>query len=169
MYQKRAKKGKNPGRPASPRPAGLAPPKTQSRLRTGGNVTHSRVSESRVGPWFNWKHRKASTSIQRSIKQPKSTSISRTNFPGECPRIEQSLGQVRGRDGLEGGWPASSRPAGLATTKPARTQLSTDFREGLEPLSERWRPCGSNPRPAGLGEAGRPHLEASQAEVWHGS
>ena len=164
MYQKWAKKGKNPGRAASPRPAGLAPPKTQSRLLTSGNVTHSRGSKSRVGSWFNWKHRKASISIQRSTKQPKSTSISRTHFPGECPRAEQSLSQVRGRNGPEG-----PRPAGLATTKPARTQLSTDSRKGSELLSERRRPHGGNPRPAGLGEAGRPHLEASQAEVWRGS
>ena len=32
-------------------------------------------------------------------------------------------------------------------------------------MSERRRPRGGTPRPAGLGEAGRPHMEASQAEV----
>jgi len=106
MCQKWTKLGANPGRPASPRPAGLAPPRTWSRLRTSGNVTHSWGSESRVGSWFNWIHRKASTSIQRFTRQPKVTSISRTHFPGKCIRAEQSLGKVRGRDGPEGGRPA---------------------------------------------------------------
>ena len=126
-------------------------------------MTHSRGSKSRVRPWFNWIHRKASTSIQRSTKQPKSTSISRTHFPGECPRIEQSIGQVRGRDGLEGGRPASPRPAGLAIATVNRNQLSIDTRRGSEPLSERRRPRGGNPRPAGVGEAGQPHFARSQA------
>ena len=95
MYQKWTKKGKFLGRPVSPRPAGLAPPKTQPRLRTSRNVTHSWGSESRVGPWFNWIHRKASTSIQRSTRQPKIKYISATHFPGEGTRAEQSLGKTR--------------------------------------------------------------------------
>jgi len=64
---------------------------------------------------------------------------------------------------------ARGRPAGLATAAIRQTQLSTDSKEGSEPLSERRRPRGGNPRPAGLGEVGRPHMEASQAEVWRGS
>ena len=98
--------GKILGRPASPRPAGLALPQARPQLRTSDNVTQSRGSKSRVRPWFNWKYRKASTLIQRSTRQPKITKIAGTHFPGECSRAEQGLAQVRGRDGPEGGRPA---------------------------------------------------------------
>jgi len=50
--------GKIPGWPASPRPAGLAPPHTVPHLQSRGNVTRSSTSESRIGCWFNrmdWK------------------------------------------------------------------------------------------------------------------
>ena len=169
MYQKWAKKGKNPGRPASPRPAGLAPPKTQSRLLSSGNVTHSRGSKSRVGHWFKWIHRKASTSSQRTARQPKIKRTSATHFPGDCTKAVQSPGKTRGRNGPEGGRPTSPRPDGLATAAIGQTQLSTDSRERSEPLSERRRPRGGTHRLASLWEAGRSHFAASQALVSRGS
>ena len=49
---------------------------------------------------------------------------------------------------------ARGRPAGLATAAIGQTQLSTDSREGSEPLSESRRQRGGNPRPAGLRPAG---------------
>ena len=105
--------GKIPGRPASSRPAGLALPKKQPRLRTSDNVTQSRGSKSRVRPWFNWKHRKAPTPIQRSTRQPKITKIAGTYFPGDYPRAEQGLGQVRGRDGCKDRWSKRGGELGL--------------------------------------------------------
>ena len=62
----------------------------------------------------------------------------------------------------EAGRPPLGRPAW-------HMQLPTDSRRGSEPLSERRWTHGGIPRPAGLGEAGRPHMEAPQARVWHGS
>ena len=69
----------------------------------------------------------------------------------------------------EGGRPASPRPAGLARARVDVKQLSTDSRRGSEPMPERRWTRGSIPRPAGLGEAGRPHLEASEVGSWRGS
>ena len=113
--------------------------------------------------------RKALTSIQRLTRQPKITKISRTHFPGECSRAEQGLGQVRGRDGPEGGRPASPRPADLSQPCVKPTQLSTVSRRRSEPLFQGWWPRGGTPRPAGLGEAGRPHWEASWTGSWRES
>ena len=129
--------GKIPGRPASPRPAGLAPPKTHPRLRTSDNVTQSRGSKSRVRPWINWKQRKASTSIQRFTRQPKITKIAETHFPGDYPRAEQGIGQVRGRYGPEGGQPTSPKLVGFAVV-----------------------------RPTGLGEVGWPHSGPYRPLTW---
>ena len=63
----------------------------------------------------------------------------------------------------EGGRPASPRLAGLARARVDVKELSTTSRSKSEPLSKGQWPLGRIPRPAGLGEAGRPHLEASQA------
>ena len=56
--------------------------------------------------------------------------------------------------------------------RPASNYLSwshataTDFRKESRPSTQRWWPDGRIPRPAGLGEAGRPHLAASDALPW---
>ena len=61
------------------------------------------------------------------------------------------------------------KAAGLAIATANRNQLPTNSKRGSEPLSERrWTP-GGIPRPAGLGEVGRPHLEASRSGSWCGS
>ena len=76
--------------------------------------------------------------------------------------------RVRPRPSQRPRW-ARGRPAGLAVTTVKKSQLPTYSRRGSEPLSERrWTRCGI-PRPAGLGEAGRHHMEAPQAGVWRGS
>ena len=128
--------GKIPGRPASPRPAGLAPPQARPRLRTSDNVTQSRGSKSRVRPWLHWKHRKASTSIQRFTRQPKITKIAGTYFPGDYPRAEQSLSQVRGRDGPEeGGWPSNCN----CQSKPTTNRLQERIRDIVRKAVDTWR------------------------------
>ena len=65
--------------------------------------------------------------------------------------------------------PYSPRPAGLAQARVKLKQLSTVSRRRSEPLFESRWPCSGIPRPAGLGVAGRPHLEASRAGSWRGS
>ena len=63
---------------------------------------------------------------------------------------------------------ARGRSAGLAIATANRNQLPTDSKRGSEPLFERRWTRGGIPRPTGLGEAGRPHMEAPQAGVWRG-
>ena len=67
------------------------------------------------------------------------------------------------------GQPAFPRPAGLGL--PPRGRRLTD--NGSDPFLESvdcWVcTIAVVARPASLGEAGRPHMEASQAEVWRGS
>ena len=73
-------------------------------------------------------------------------------------------GRVKSRQNQRPRW-ARGRPAGLATAAIGQTQLSTDSRKGSEPLSERRRPRGGNPRPAGQGEASRPLSSPSWPSV----
>ena len=76
--------------------------------------------------------------------------------------------RVKPRQNRRPKW-ARGRAADLALARVEPKQLPTISRRRSEPLSEgRW-PCGEIPRLAGLGVAGRPHLEASQAKVWRGS
>ena len=43
------------------------------------------------------------------------------------------------------------------------------FQETIQATQRRSTPDGTIPRPAGLGEAGRPHLAAFRVPPWHGS
>ena len=49
----------NPGRPASPRPAGLAPPLCVPRLRYRSDRTCVQASKPRIASWFDQTDRKA--------------------------------------------------------------------------------------------------------------
>ena len=155
--------GKNPGRPASHRPAGLAHLHTVPRLRSRGNVTCSNASESRIGCRFDQVDRKACTRIKGPTTQCKVVSKSSIHLPGRSQAYKCNVGATEGREEPEGGRPASPRQASLARARVHLKQLSTTFRRKSEPLSKgRW-PRGHIPRRAGLGEAGRPHLAATQA------
>ena len=148
--------GKNPGRPASPRPAGLAPPHTVPRLQSYCKVIHSSASESWIGCRFNRMDRKACTRIKGPTIQCKDMSKSAIHLPGRSQVYNCNFGAMEGRGEPEGGWPASPRPASLARARVHLKQLSTAFRSKSEPLSKGQWPHGRIPRPTGLGEAGRP-------------
>ena len=75
------KSGKIPGRPASPRPAGLAPPRTLPRLRSRSNVTSPRASEPRIGCRFDRMDGKACTRIKGPTTQCKDMSVDGHYFP----------------------------------------------------------------------------------------
>ena len=153
--------GQNPGRPAYPRPAGLAPPHTLPRLQSRGDVMYSSVSEPRIECRFDRMDRKACTRIKGPTTQCKGMSMSSIQLPGRSQASTRNDGATEGRGEPEGGRPASPRPAGLARERVDVKQLSTASRSKSEPLSKsRW------PR---LGEAGRPHLEAPHTGSWHGS
>ena len=60
---------------------------------------------------------------------------------------------------------ARGRPAGLAHARVEPKQLPTASRRRSEPLSKSRWPHGRIPRPAGLGEAGRPPSGPTRASV----
>ena len=60
-------------------------------------------------------------------------------------------------------------PAGLGVPPRGRRLLDNGSDPLLESVDSWLRTVVAVARPAGLGEAGRPHMEASQAEVWRGS
>ena len=105
--------------------------------------------------------RKALALIQRPTRQPKIKRESVIHFSGESTNVECDVGATEGRDGREGGRPASPRPTGLAHARVDQKQPPTASRRRSEPLSKSRWPHGRTPRPAGLGEAGWPHMEAS--------
>ena len=84
---------------------------------------------------------------------------------GRSQAYKCKVGATEGRDEPEGGQPVSPRPAGLARACVDVKQLSTASRSKSEPLSKSRWPRGRIPRPAGLGEAGRPHLAAARAQL----
>ena len=65
--------------------------------------------------------------------------------------------------------PASPRPAGLGLPPRGRRLSDNGSDPSLESVDSWVCPIAAVARPASLGEAGRPHMEASQAEVWRGS
>jgi len=105
--------GQNPGRPAYPRPAGLAPLQTLPRLRSRGIVMNSSVSEPRIGCWFDRMDQKACTRIKGPTIQRKDLSKSAIHLPGRSQASTSNVGATEGREEPEGGRPASPRPAGL--------------------------------------------------------
>ena len=107
------KLGQNPGRPAYPRPAGLAPPHTRPRLRSRGNVTSSSAFEPRIGCRFDRMDRNAYTRIKGPTTQCKDMSKSAIHLPGRSQASTSNVGATEGREEPEGGRPASPRPAGL--------------------------------------------------------
>jgi hypothetical protein len=98
--------GKIPGRPTSPRPAGLAPPHTVPHLQSRGNVTRSSTSESRIGCWFNHMDRKACTRIKGPTIQCKDMSKSAIHLLGRSRVYTCNVGATEGRGESEGGRPA---------------------------------------------------------------
>ena len=105
------KLGKNPGRPASPRLASLAPLHTASCLRFRGNVTHSNASEKRIGCQFDRVDRKAYTKIKGPTTQCKDMSKSAIHLPGRSQAYECNVGAMEGREEPDGGRPALHVPA----------------------------------------------------------
>ena len=93
-------------RPAYPRPAGLAPPRTLPCLRSRSNVTRSSVSELRIGRRFDRMDRKACTRIKGPTTQCKDMSKSAIHFPGRSQASTRNVGATEGRGEPEGGWPA---------------------------------------------------------------
>ena len=149
MYQNWTKLGTNPGRPASPRPAGLAPPHTVPRLRSRGNVMHSIASESWSGCQFNRMDRKACTRIKGPTIQCKDTSKSAIHFPGRSQASTYNVGAMEDRGEPVGGRPASPRPARLARAGVEATQLSLTPGEHLRCPGEGGGQMATSPgRPA---------------------
>ena len=145
MYQNWAEMGRNPGRLTSPRPAGLAPPRTLPRLRSRSNITSSSASEPRIGCRFDRMDRKACTRIKGPTIQRKPMSKSAIHLPGRSQASTCNVGATEGREEPEGGRPAwPCLLSGNASYTDSRRQSGTS-------TQRRW-PDGQNPRPAGLGE-----------------
>jgi hypothetical protein len=146
--------GQNQGRPAYPRPASLAPLQTLPRLRSRGIVMNSSVSKPRIGCRFDRMDRKACTRIKGPTIQRKDLSKSAIHLPGRSQASTSNVGAIEGREEPEGGRPAwTCLLSGNASYTDSRRQSGTS-------TQRRW-PDGQNPRPAGLGEAGRPHSVAT--------
>ena len=94
------------GRPASPRPAGLAPLQTLSRLRSRGNVTSSSAYEPRIGCRFDRMSRKVYTRIKGPTTQCKVMSMSSIHLPGRSQASTCNVSATEGREEPEGGRPA---------------------------------------------------------------
>ena len=153
--------GQNPGRPAYPRPAGLAPPHTRPRLRCRGDIMQPNESEPRIRCRFDRVDRKALPWIKGPTKQCQI----KLKTVEHLPRTITSV-RVRHRcnGGLKGarGRPAGLPQAGWPSNCPRQVQATvTDPRKRSEMSTQRRWPDGEDPRPAGLGGAGWPHLAAS--------
>ena len=115
--------GQNPGRPAYPRPAGLAPPHTRPRLRSRGDIMQPNVSEPRIRRRFDRMDRKSCTRIKGPTIQRKAISKSAIHLPGRSQASTCNIDATEGRGEPEGGQQASPRPAGLARVAIEATQL----------------------------------------------
>ena len=139
-----------------PRPTGLTPLHTMPRLRSRGDVMYSSVSEPRIGCRFDRMDRKACTRIKGPTIQRKDPSKSGIHLPGRSQASTRNVDATEVREEPEGGRPARTcLLSGNASYTDSRRQSGTS-------TQRRW-PDGQNPRPAGLGEAGRPHSVATQA------
>ena len=106
--------------------------------------------------------------IERLAQRTNDPQLSTNLGPGQRSTIvarsqERSgnVGTTEGRVGPEGGRPACNyQHSGHATNTDLRKQSRTS-------VQRRW-PDGRTPRPAGLGEAGRPHLAVSHAPASRG-
>ena len=115
--------GKIPGRPAYPRPAGLASPHTLPHLLSRSNVTSPSASEPRIECRFDRMDRKACTRIKGPTTQCKDISKSAIHLPGRSQASTCNVGATEGRGEPEGGRPTSPRLAGLAHAAVEATQL----------------------------------------------
>ena len=149
MYQKCTNLGQNPGRPACPRPVGLAPPHTLPRLQSRGDVMYSSVSEPRIECRFDRMDRKACTRIKGPTIQCKDMSKSAIHLPGRSQAYDCNIGATEGRKEPEGGRLVSPRPAGLARAGVEATHLSLTLGEHLRHPGEGGGQMATSPgRPA---------------------
>ena len=98
--------GTNPGRPAYPRPAGLAPLRSVPRLQSRGKVTHPQCSESWIGRQFDRMDRKALTWIKGPTRQCQIKHKSVKHLPGTITSVHvrrRCNGGPRGARGRPGG------------------------------------------------------------------
>ena len=122
-------------------------PHALPRLRSRSKVTSSSAFESRIGRRFDRMDRKACTRIKGPTIQHKATSKSAIHLPGRSQAYKCNIGATEGREELEGGRPASPRPAVLARASIAATQLSPTPGDDLKRPGEGG---GHTPRPAGV-------------------
>ena len=122
--------GQNPGRPAYPRPAGLAPLQTLPHLQSWGIVMNSSVSEPRIGRRFDRMDRKACTRIKGPTIQRKDMSKSVIHLPGRSQASTSNVGATEGREKPKGGPPASPRPVGLGLSAFGQRKLHR-FQEAI--------------------------------------
>ena len=148
--------GQNPGRPAYPRPAGLAPLHIEPRLRSRGNVMHPNASKPRIERRFVRMDRKACTRIKGPTIQCKDMSKSAIQHPGVITSVESQR--------WWNGGPAQARErlAGLALSAFELRKLHR-LQENISDVHAkavaRW------PHP----QAGRRHSAPSQAPASRGS
>ena len=154
--------GQNPGRPAYPRPAGLAPLQTLPRLRSRGIVMNSSVSVPKIGRrLIEWTERLAQGSKAPPFSAKTCPSQQSTSLEDHKRPLATSVQQRAERSQREADWPPLGRPAWTCLL--SSNASYTDSRKQSGTSTQRRWPDGQNPRPAGLGEAGRPHSAATQA------
>jgi len=154
--------GQNPGRPAYPRPAGLAPVQTLPRLRSRGIDMNSSISELRIGRRFD---RKACTRIKGPTIQRKAMSKSAIHTVEQSQASTSNVGATEGRDGPEEGRPASPRPTSLQLPAfgPRNEHRPQEaIRDVHAKAVARW------PHPQ-AGRPSRPHFAASDIPASRGS
>jgi len=90
-----------------------------------GNVTQLRGSKSGVRPWSNWKHRKASTSIQRLTRQPK---ITKFQEPTSLENVQEQS-KASAKSVAEMGQREAGRPSNCKTNaRPTANRLQEVIR-----------------------------------------
>ena len=151
--------GQNPGRPAYPRPAGLAPLQTLPHLQSWGIVMNSSVSVPRIGCRFDRMDRKACTRIKGPTIQCKDMSMSSIHLHGRSQASTRNVGAMEGRGEPEGGRPASTRLTGLARAGVEATQLSPTPGEHLRHPGEDGALMATSPGRPALGRPVGPTLQ----------
>ena len=106
--------------------------------------------------------RKSWTHIQKRSQPGSWSSVQQTSHPEV---IHGQRGESRCNGGPRGHQRQAARPKRMSVEETAR---STNLLMRLEPPTRSWWPGGATPRPAGLGEAARPHFSASDDAFSHG-
>ena len=150
-----------------PRPAGLPLPHFAMRLH--GELHEPKVRSYQDGFCKFHKSRPKGMNQVRLIPNPVITRRIRVQF-----NLRSNMGQVINKLVQHEAEPSQSQADRPRRGRPASNYLrwshatATDLRRESRASTQRRWPDGSIPKLASIGEAGRPHLAASEAPSWRG-